>query len=132
MLKPLTTKVIVKLDPKQTHWAATHPAEATSKVGTIIAPDSWQMQQCTGVVVACGPGIKSSPMLLSVGQRVLFGKYNGHVVPSEYCDSDEPDGTFWLLDSRHDKPKPHVPEVYALLFDDTGKALAYDEARSCA
>jgi hypothetical protein len=63
-------------------------------------------------------------MLLAVGQRVLLGKYNGTPISSDYFGDADPAAEYVLLDARHDKPKPHVPEVYGELLNDATPAPA--------
>ncbi len=46
--------------------------------GGIIIPDSAKEKPQKGVIVAVGPGKKKDePMLLKVGDNVLYGKYSG-------------------------------------------------------
>ena len=52
------------------------PAE-TQTVGGIIIPDTAKEKPLRGEVVAAGQGTKDEPMLLSVGDQVLYGKYAG-------------------------------------------------------
>ena len=52
------------------------PAE-TQTVGGIIIPDTAKEKPLRGEVVAVGQGTKDEPMLLSVGDQVLYGKYAG-------------------------------------------------------
>jgi chaperonin GroES len=66
MLKPLSDRVLVK------------PAPAEQKTASgIIIPDSAKEKPLNGEVVAVGPGTKDEPMELSVGDKVLYGKYAG-------------------------------------------------------
>ncbi len=116
--RPLGCRIVVRLDPRRSAYTlgGFHPAGSVSApTSTIIAPEEYQETPCTGVVVAIGPGIPESPMWhlgLEVGMRVQLGKYNGTPIPSEYFDAP---GEYVVLDARHDKPKPHVPEVYGEL-----------------
>ena len=65
-LKPLFDKVVIKKTE----------AEETTKVGIILTgsakekPDMFE-------VIAVGPGTKETEMVLSVGDRVIVGKYSG-------------------------------------------------------
>ena len=52
------------------------PAEEVT-LGGIIIPDTAKEKPLKGKVVAAGDGTKDEPMVLSVGQEVLFGKYAG-------------------------------------------------------
>jgi len=66
MFKHLSDRVLVK------------PAPAEQKTASgIIIPDSAKEKPLNGEVVAVGPGTKDEPMELSVGDKVLYGKYAG-------------------------------------------------------
>lgn len=128
--RPTACRIVVRLDPRRSTFVkgAQHPASSVSEQsGVIIAPDYYQETPCTGVIVAVGPGIPESPMWhlgLEVGQRVQLGKFNGVALPAEYFD--EP-GEYVVLDARHDKPMPHVPEVYGELINDAAVSLGRTE-----
>lgn len=65
-MKPLADRVLVK------------PASAESKtVSGIIIPDTAKEKPQKGEVVAVGPGKKDEPMVVKVGDKVLYGKYGG-------------------------------------------------------
>lgn len=65
-IKPLGDRVLVE------------PAAAEEKtLGGIIIPDTAQEKPQKGTVVAVGPGKKDEPMVLKVGDHVLYGKYGG-------------------------------------------------------
>ena len=71
MLRPLGDKVVVK--PSE--------AEETS-LGGIILPDAAKQKPQEGTILAVGPGAfdndgKRVAMDVSVGQKVLYGKYAG-------------------------------------------------------
>ena len=51
-------------------------AETTTASGIII-PDTAKEKPQEGTVVAVGPGKKDEPMSVSVGDKVLYGKYSG-------------------------------------------------------
>lgn len=69
-LQPLEDRIILK------------PTEEEQK-GLIVIPDGIKERPVYGEVVAVGPGrldkwdTKSQPITLSVGDKVLFGKYSG-------------------------------------------------------
>jgi hypothetical protein len=127
--RPTACRIAVKLDPRRETFVrgGNHPAAAVSPErleSGLIAVGAYDETPCTGVVVAVGPGIPESPMLLAVGQRVLLGKYNGTPIPGDYFGDTDPAAEYVLLDARHDKPKPHVPEVYGELLNDATPAPA--------
>lgn len=65
-VQPLHDRVIVK------------PATAEQKTaGGIIIPDTAKEKPQKGQVVAVGKGKKDEPMLVKVGDQVLYGKYSG-------------------------------------------------------
>jgi chaperonin GroES len=65
-IKPLADRVIVE------------PAAAETKTASgIIIPDTAQEKPQKGTVVAVGNGKKDEPMTVSVGDKVLYGKYAG-------------------------------------------------------
>lgn len=64
--KPLGDRVLVK------------PAPAEEKTASgIFIPDTAKEKPQRGEVVAVGPGKKDEPMLVKVGDSVLYGKYSG-------------------------------------------------------
>lgn len=65
-VKPLADRVLVLPDPAE---------EKT--IGGIIIPDTAKEKPVRGEVVAVGDGTKDDPMVLKVGQKVLYGKYAG-------------------------------------------------------
>lgn len=82
-IKPLADRVLVK------------PASAESKtVSGIIIPDTAKEKPQKGEVVAVGPGKKDEPMVVKVGDKVLYGKYGGteiNVEGEEYLIMRESD-----------------------------------------
>lgn len=65
-IKPLADRVIVKA------------AQAEQKTaGGIIIPDTAKEKPQRGEVVAVGNGKKDEPMIVKVGDVVLYGKYAG-------------------------------------------------------
>ena len=65
-IKPLADRVLVEPIAKK---------EKT--VGGIIIPDTAHDKANTGIVVAIGPGTKDNPMVVKVGDTVLYGKNVG-------------------------------------------------------
>ena len=54
------------------------PAPAEEKtIGGIIIPDSAKEKPLKGTVKAVGNGTKDEPMVVAVGDTVLYGKYAG-------------------------------------------------------
>lgn len=65
-LKPINDRVVVK------------PAAADEKTkGGIIIPDTAKEKPQRGEVVAVGPGKDGIDMTVTVGDKVLYGKYAG-------------------------------------------------------
>lgn len=65
-VRPLHDRVIVK------------PASAEEKTaGGIIIPDTAKEKPQRGQVVAVGTGKKDEPLVVKVGDQVLYGKYSG-------------------------------------------------------
>jgi len=64
-LKPITNRVVIKVDPQQ-----------DEKYGILLA-DAAKEKSTTGIVVAVGPGLKDEPMQLKIGDRVHYGKFQG-------------------------------------------------------
>ncbi len=124
--RPTGCRIAVRLDARRGTFVkgALHPASSVQcEAGVILAPDEYQETPCTGVVVVAGPGIHESPMWhleLAPGKRVQFGKYNGTALSNDYFDAP---GEYVVLDARHDKPKPHVPDVYGELINEAAVAL---------
>jgi chaperonin GroES len=73
-IQPLFNNVLVK------------PAEAEEKtVGGIILPDSAKKESQIGIIMAVGPGDVTPkgdkiPMVLKVGQKVMYKKWGGNEV----------------------------------------------------
>ncbi len=65
-IKPLFDRVLIE---------PTAAEEVT--LGGIIIPDTAKEKPLKGTVVAAGDGTKDEPMVVKVGQQVLFGKYAG-------------------------------------------------------
>lgn len=65
-IKPLADRVLVE------------PAAAEEKTpGGIIIPGTAQEKPQKGKVVAVGPGKKEEPLVVKIGDHVLYGKYGG-------------------------------------------------------
>lgn len=65
-IKPLFDRVLIE---------PTAAEEVT--LGGIIIPDTAKEKPLKGKVLAVGNGTKDEPMVLSVGDEVLYGKYAG-------------------------------------------------------
>ncbi len=71
-IQPLADRVLVR------------PAAVEEKtIGGIIIPDSAKEKPLQGDVIAVGNGTKDEPMLLTAGDRVLYGKYAGTEIEHE-------------------------------------------------
>lgn len=102
-MRPTGTRVLVRLDPRATTYV---PG------GIVQTHDLSYVQPTTGTVVARGV---RAPDELQPGVRVTFGKFNGlQVDPKHAPDTDH---EYWIMDARHDKPVPHVPDVYGVIED---------------
>lgn len=65
-VKPLADRVLIE------------PAAAEEKTaGGIIIPDAAKEKPRKGIVVAVGDGKKDEPLVLKVGDTVLYGQYSG-------------------------------------------------------
>ena len=65
-IKPLADRVLIK------------PADVEEKTaGGIIIPDTAKEKPQKGQVVAVGDGKKDEPLIVKVGDSVLYGKYAG-------------------------------------------------------
>lgn len=71
-VKPLADRVLVEAAP----------AEEKTAFGIII-PDTAKEKPQRGIVVAVGPGKKDEPMMVKVGDNVLYGKYAGTEITVE-------------------------------------------------
>lgn len=65
-IKPLFDRVLIE---------PTAAEEVT--LGGIIIPDTAKEKPLKGKIIAVGDGTKDEPMVLNVGDQVLFGKYAG-------------------------------------------------------
>ncbi|HWT81957.1 MAG TPA: co-chaperone GroES [Candidatus Acidoferrum sp.] len=73
-IRPLQDRILVK--PLEEHEA---------KKGSIIIPDTAKEKPQEGEVIAVGPGKRDEhgkriPMEVTVGDKILFGKYSGSEV----------------------------------------------------
>ena len=74
-IKPIADRVVVE------------PALAEVKTaGGIIIPDTAKEKPQRGVVVAAGAGKKDEPVIVKVGDTVLYGKYAGTEIQIEGQD----------------------------------------------
>ncbi|MBS0623612.1 MAG: co-chaperone GroES [Verrucomicrobia bacterium] len=78
-IKPLGNRILVKR------------SKAETSRGGILLPDTAQEKPKEGSVVAVGPGKRNEegqlePMLVKVGDRVLFSSYSGTEVK---CDGED-------------------------------------------
>jgi len=65
-VKPLLDRVIVKLEKNEAKTA-----------GGIIIPDTAQEKTQQGKVVAIGTGTEKDPIIVKVGDKVMYDKYAG-------------------------------------------------------
>lgn len=65
-IKPLADRVVIEPAPAETKTAS-----------GIIIPDSAKEKPQEGIVVAVGNGKKDEPMTVTIGDKVLYGKYSG-------------------------------------------------------
>ncbi len=73
--KPLADRVLVE------------PAAAEEKTASgIIIPDTAKEKPQQGKIVAIGTGTKDEPIVVKVGDKVLYGKYSGTEVTIEGKD----------------------------------------------
>ena len=74
-IKPLADRVLIE------------PAAAETKTSSgIIIPDTAKEKPQKGAVVAVGNGTKDNPITVSVGDKVLYGKYAGTELQHEGKD----------------------------------------------
>ena len=74
-IKPLADRVLIE------------PAAAETKTSSgIIIPDTAKEKPQKGTVVAVGAGTKDSPITVSVGDSILYGKYAGTELQHEGKD----------------------------------------------
>jgi len=65
-IKPLADRVVIE------------PASAETKTASgIIIPDNAKEKPQQGIVMAVGKGTKDDPITVTVGDKVLYGKYSG-------------------------------------------------------
>ena len=67
--QPLSDRVLVEVSSAEEKTA-----------GGIIIPDNAKEKPLKGTIVAVGPGKEKEPMILSVGDVVLYGKFSGKEV----------------------------------------------------
>lgn len=74
-LKPLADRVLIE------------PLAAETKTASgIIIPDAAKEKPQEGIIVAVGNGTKDVDMTVSVGDKVLYGKYSGTEIKLEGKD----------------------------------------------
>lgn len=88
-IKPIGNRVVVKLIKKST----------TTASGIIVATEEKE-EQAIGEIVSIGTGYGTEENIkdlgLSVGQKVMFGKYTGE----EIIDEDNQDATMKILSGK--------------------------------
>lgn len=81
--KPLADRVLVE------------PAAAEEKTASgIIIPDTAKEKPQRGQVIAVGTGKKDEPMVVKIGDQILYGKYSGteiNIDGTEYLIMKESD-----------------------------------------
>lgn len=79
-------KIKVKVTPLADR-VLVEPAEAETKTaGGIIIPDTAKEKPQRGTVIAVGTGKKDEPMIVKVGDTILYGKYSGTEISIEGND----------------------------------------------
>lgn len=73
--KPLADRVLIEPTP----------VEETTASGIII-PDAVKEKPNRGVVVAVGPGIKNYPLVVEVGDEIMYSKHSGVDLPLDGVD----------------------------------------------
>lgn len=112
-IRPIGARILVKLD------------EQADNYGSIYLPEDVRRQQQTGVVVAVGSGLydergRFHGLGVEVGERVVFGKYNGLPMPDPEDDySGKPTPRYYMLEQEpHKKQHTHkIPDCYGVLED---------------
>jgi chaperonin GroES len=82
-IRPLADRVIIQQSEAETKTAS-----------GIIIPDTAKEKPQEGIVVSVGAGTKENPVTLSVGDKILYGKYAGTELKyngSEYLIMKESD-----------------------------------------
>lgn len=111
-IRVMGARILVKLD------------EQADSYGVLHIPDDLRRQQQTGVVIAVGPGAydkhgRRQPVGVEVGERVVFGKYNGVALPDPDDDlSGKPTARYWMLEQDpHKKQTIKIPDCYGVVQD---------------
>lgn len=78
MIKPLHDQILIELEEK----------DSVTKTGLILARTENDTEPDKGIVLATGPGRVNDngvvfPVSVSVGDKVLFAKYAGHLVKKD-------------------------------------------------
>ena len=81
MSTALKSRPKVKLQPLEDRVVILPADEAETRYGPLYIPDTAKEKPTQGEVIAVGPGRMEKgarvPMELKVGDRVIYGKYNG-------------------------------------------------------
>lgn len=111
-IRVLGARILVKLD------------EQADSYGVLHIPEDARRQQQTGVVIAVGPGGYDHkgnfrPVGVEVGERVVFGKWNGVAMPDPDNDfSGKPTSRYWMLEQEpHKRQTVKVPDCYGVVED---------------
>jgi chaperonin GroES len=72
MLEPLGKRLVVKRDPTVT------------EINGFIVPEQAQEKEQSGTVLAIGKEVKD----IRIGERVIFGKFDGQDLKAEYAEED--------------------------------------------
>jgi co-chaperonin GroES (HSP10) len=122
-LRILGPRILVKLDPPATVTAGgiAIPDNLTYQPGAGLGKHTGSLGDRYGTCVAVGTGhwLEGSrgrpavhqPVPIAVGERVLFGMYNGTKIPAP---SDDPDGEYWVMTTSPMRGDIN-PEVWGVL-----------------
>lgn len=110
-IRPLGARLLVKLD------------EQADSYGMLHIPEDVRRQQQTGTVIAVGPGAYNDSTRrfervgVEVGERVVFGKYNGVALPDPDDDqSGKPTPRYWMLEQEpHKRQTVKIPDCYGVV-----------------
>ena len=88
--------VFVRIDDRPTHYPGS----------SMVTTDISFVTPTEGVVLSVG---RDAPRDLWPGDRVRFGKFNGHHM--EHLEADG--GKVYCMRADYSKPLPYVPDIYA-------------------
>lgn len=120
-IRPLGPRVLVRMDPPEVKLGGliVVPDTCVRQAGAGIGRQAHSLGDRYGTCVAVGTGhweqgrkqMVHQPVPIEVGERVLFGMYNGVQIPPP---EDDPEGEYWIMTTMP-RGNDINPEVWGVI-----------------